>query len=117
VNQLFGCKGCSGAYHDTQNDGSIYFHACPPLPPDKNGVQVEQPNKRDENLMRGIELVRSANGLQVNLTGEAAAAGRKGQQVGIRSEGAGVECLSDATLKEPAWITQMKAQMAKLEED
>ena len=55
------CNSCGGTYNTKQPDGSLYFHACAPLPnpayqPDPakgavNPVQtIEHPNKRDENL-------------------------------------------------------------------
>jgi hypothetical protein len=94
MSQLFQCHGCRGVYADTQRDGSLYFHACPPLPPDDNGIEAERPNKRDENI----------------------ATHRTGRLLGIRLEGAGVKCISDAAIVEPAWITTMKKRIAKEEE-
>ena len=73
MSQLFQCLACKGTYSDTQRDGSLYMHACPPLPPDKNGVEAERPNKRDENVVTG----------------------RNDRTMGIRLEGAGVKCLTD----------------------
>lgn len=94
LNHTFRCNACRGTYEDQQPDGAIYFHACPPLPPDKNGVTAERPDKRDENLS---SVARQGAGT-------------------IRSEGSGVTCLSDEHIAEPAWITRMKARAAKEEE-
>jgi hypothetical protein len=55
------CNSCGGIYSPTSGDGSLYFHACPPMAnptyqPDPNKKAfdprptIEQPNKRDENL-------------------------------------------------------------------
>ncbi len=57
----FRCNSCQGTYRDTQADGTLYFHACPPTPnplfqpdtakplPDPR-ESIERPNKRDENI-------------------------------------------------------------------
>jgi hypothetical protein len=95
MSQIFGCLACKGTYVDTQRDGGVYMHACPPLPPDKFGVQAERSNKRDETP----------------------AMDRRGRLTGIRLEGAGVTCLTDAKKAEPAWITAMKKLIAKEEEE
>ena len=55
------CNTCGGTYQPTQPDGSLYFHACAPIPnpayqvdPKKGQVilqdTIERPNKRDENI-------------------------------------------------------------------
>jgi hypothetical protein len=92
---LFGCNACHGEYRERQRDGTVYHHACPPLRPDKNGIEAERRNKRDENVVYGL----------------------MDRVIGIRSEGDGVTCLSDARLSEPAWITAMKERIAKQEEE
>jgi hypothetical protein len=91
---FFRCLACDGVYADVQRDGALYFHACPPLPPDKHGLQPERPNRRDENI----------------------AVDRRGRAAGIRSEGAGVEPIDKAGPAEPAWLSKLKAQLAKEEE-
>ncbi len=59
----FRCNACQATYRDVAADGSLYFHACAPIPnpafqpnaakplPDFRET-VERPNKRDENLTR-----------------------------------------------------------------
>lgn len=76
-----------------QPDGTIYFHACPPLPADENGVVAERPDKRDENIQTF----------------------RGDRVTGITSEGMGVKCLTSDKLQEPAWITTLKARIEKEE--
>jgi len=92
---IFRCNACKGTYSDTLRDGTVYMHACPPLPPDERGIEPERENKRDETI-------GTARG---NLT------------PGIRSEGAGVTPVSHKQLSEPAWITRLKKQIAKEEEE
>jgi len=94
INQ-FECLSCGGQYGEASADGIPYAHVCGPLPPDKNGVQVERENKRDENP----------------------AIAKGGVVAGIRAEGKGVKCLSDKKLKEPRWISAMKARVPKEEDD
>lgn len=84
-----------GSYPEFQPDGTVYHHACPPLRPDKHGVEAERTNKRDENVVYG----------------------RGDRIIGIRSEGAGVQCLSSAKVVEPAWITALKKRIEKEEEE
>ena len=115
MSNLFKCNGCGGTYSDSQLDGTLYFHACPPLPPDENAVVAERPNKRDENIVPGIEYTTTKDGVRLLFTGAASAAMRKGTLVGIQLEGAGTKCMSDATLSEPAWITVLKRRIAKEE--
>jgi hypothetical protein len=94
MSNTFRCGSCKGTYSDTQRDGTIYFHACAPLPPDKDGIQEEVPNKRDENLSLDA----------------------RGRLQGIVAEGAGVTCLTNAQLTEPAWLTAVNKQVAKQED-
>jgi hypothetical protein len=91
MSQIFQCLACKGTYADTQTNGMLYHHACPPLRPDKYGVEAERPNKRDERVFEN----------------------RHGRLTGIRLEGAGVKCLTDAKVVEPAWIAAMKKRIAE----
>lgn len=91
MRQAFQCLSCGATYTDRQRDGSIYLHACSPLPPNKERVQFERPARRDEQL----EAVRV------------------GRTPGIRSEGKGVRCLSNPALTEPEWISALKARAEK----
>lgn len=91
---LFKCRACHGVYHDVQRDGTLYFHTCPPLPPDKHGIVRERPNRRDENIAND----------------------RRGRAVGIRAEGAGVIPQHKSGPHEPTWISALKAKVAKEEE-
>ena len=93
MSRTFQCQSCGATYPDTQPDGLLYFHACGPLPADKNGVQTERPNRRDENIVTS----------------------HSGSIVGIKAEGDGVVCLSDARISEPAWLTKVKSDVAKRE--
>lgn len=88
------CNACGALYFDVQRDGTLYYHACAPLPPDKNGFAAERLNKRDENLARV----------------------RPGVIPGIISEGDGVTSLKNPQFSEPQWITAQKAAIAKQEE-
>jgi hypothetical protein len=91
---VFRCNACKGTYSDTMRDGTVYMHVCGPLPPDDDGVERERPDKRDENPRTP----------------------RTERTTEIRSEGAGVTCISDPKLSEPAWLTRLKAKIAKEEE-
>lgn len=91
----FRCNACKGTYSDTTRDGTAYMHVCGPLPPDKDGRELERPDRRDERPAR-----------QRNL-----------ETPGILSEGAGVTAVSHPQLTEPAWITRLKARIAKEEEE
>lgn len=91
---LFRCESCKATYQDVQRDGVLYFHACGPLPPDKDGVQAERPDKRDENVVTD----------------------RQRTVTGIKSEGAGVVCLTDARLEEPIWISTLYKNIEAQEE-
>jgi hypothetical protein len=86
----FKCLACGGTYTTPASDGSIYFHACPPLPSAGGQPPQSRPKARDENVP--------------------AANPRAGA---IVAEGAGVQCLSDSQLSEPAWITERKKRLAK----
>jgi hypothetical protein len=41
---------------------------------------------------------------------------RQRVETGIIAEGKGVTCINDPTLKEPRWISELKARTAKREE-
>lgn len=94
MTRQFVCNTCKGTYPDVQSDGTLYYHVCGPLPPDKNGVQLERPDKRDETPF-------------VN---------RRGRIEGIQAEGKGVTCLTDAKVLEPAWITAANAAGIRADE-
>lgn len=87
----FQCIACDGVYFDRSPEGGSYHHVCPPLPPDKKGKIPVREDARDENL----------------------APTRNGWTPPIKSEGAGVKCLSDPELSEPVWITGLKMRIAK----
>src|SRR6516225_2175774 len=91
----FKCNTCGGFHCDRGQDGIIYFHVCPPLAPDKNGILTHRPDYRDENL------VQHKLSLQVTIT----------------AEGKGVKCLTNASLIEPQWITAVKARFPADTED
>lgn len=91
----FQCLSCGGQYPEAQRDGIPHAHVCGPLPPDENGVEFERADKRDENP----------------------AIAKGGAVIGIRAEGKGVKCLTDAKLKEPRWISALKARTPKEEDD
>jgi len=84
------CKSCNATYPDTQPDGTLYFHACAPMPPDAQGNQAEHPNKRDENI--------TVDG--------------KGRATGIKAAGAGVVPVGPTLLTQPAWLSQVQAAAA-----
>lgn len=90
----FKCRACGGSYSDTQPDGSEYAHVCGPLPADKKNPERERPDKRDENIVVGAG----------------------GKALGIKSEGAGVRCLTSDSLYEPQWIFKLKVRTRKQEE-
>lgn len=91
---MFECQACKGVYPDQSGQGAAYAHACPPLPRDKRGIVREREDKRDETI---------AHDQYARVTG-------------IRAEGAGVKCLTDKRLIEPAWITRLKRQAEKEQE-
>lgn len=84
--QQFQCLACDGIYFERSPEGGTYHHVCPPLPPDKHGKVPVREDARDENLTRV----------------------RNGQEPTIKSEGAGVKCLTDDKLTESTWITAVK---------
>ncbi len=60
----FACGTCRGEYSDTQPDGTLYFHACPPVRGPRAFLPADHPDfyagdirerfdKRDENLVGG----------------------------------------------------------------
>lgn len=89
---LWKCNACSGTYNDTQRDGIVYFHACPPSPPDAQGVQTELPNKRNENVVLD----------------------QRGHARDIIATGAGVTPMQGQTDTDPGWILKMRSQAAKV---
>lgn len=91
----FRCLACKGEYFDQQLDGAPYAHVCPPLRGDKKKPEQLRDDHRDEN---------------VKLDG-------RRRTIGIRSEGAGVKCLSDEKLAEPRWISALKMRIAKEDDD
>jgi hypothetical protein len=91
----FECLSCRGVYRDASQEGGTYHHACPPLPADKKGKGKVRANARDENLTWK----------------------RAGDVPRLRSEGAGVRCISHPRLHEPPWITALKASPGYQEED
>jgi hypothetical protein len=68
------CRSCGGIYYAVQDDGSEYYHVCPPVPGDTPGSWRERPNKRDENIT----------------------VDNQGRRVGIKAQGAGVDELAEA---------------------
>jgi hypothetical protein len=48
---LWQCGSCGGTYSDTCPDGSLYFHACPPIKLDTASNPLYSPDRRDENLL------------------------------------------------------------------
>lgn len=48
------CKTCGGIYTDTFQDGTKYYHACPPI--DLSDTKfTERPDRRDENVGKKLE--------------------------------------------------------------
>ncbi len=90
----FQCNSCKGRYQEKVSDGTSYAHVCPPMPAGKKNPERERPDHRDENI----------------------AVGPGGKTLGIKSEGAGVRCLTEGGPAEPKWISKLKAQIAKREE-
>jgi hypothetical protein len=93
--EQFQCLCCGGKYFDLCADGMIYFHVCPPLPPDENFFAAPRPNARNETTRAG-----GPNSIPA-----------------IVSDGLGVNCLSNPNLIEPAWITQLKRRAAAADEN
>lgn len=91
MSQRFRCNACNGEYSDATPDGGIYAHACGPLPADTKNPARERPDKRDENI----------------------AVDQNSRVLGIRSEGAGVTCLTDKKIDEPRWISAVKRRVEK----
>jgi hypothetical protein len=44
------CSTCHGTYSPVQADGTLYFHACPPVVDKVTGVATPMPNARNENV-------------------------------------------------------------------
>jgi len=51
MTELYECLTCRGQYYPIQADGSLYFHACPPLPGKTPVEFIPRPDARDENLV------------------------------------------------------------------
>jgi len=90
----FRCNACKATWFTPDHNGKIHHHACAPLRADKKNPEREQPDKRDENI----------------------AVDRGGKVTGIKLQGAGVTCLSDARLKQPPWISALYKRIADQEE-
>lgn len=90
----FQCLACKGSYFETTLNGGPYMHVCASVL-DDDGNAVLRADARDETLTRP----------------------RSNRTPSIRSEGAGVKCLTDAKVVEPRWITGLKARIAKEEEE
>jgi hypothetical protein len=84
------CNTCSGEYDDLLSDGTLYFHACPPIPvnrvkrPDGTIVTIEGPVRPDqgevvETTFRGRPDKRDENVMEDRTTG----------RVRIKAEGRG----------------------------
>lgn len=95
MSDLYKCLCCGGVYAPVQADGTIYFHACPPMPDPKTGVPIQRPGHRDENVVMD----------------------RAGVVTNIRSEGAGTAPVPPAAKPEPVWITALKVQIAKQDKE
>lgn len=90
----FQCQTCGGTYADVQLDGSLYFHACPPIfDPTHPTVVTPMPNARNENLTIGRDWKAS----------------------GIVSAGAGTKPVKAQASPDPAWLTKLQADLAKEE--
>lgn len=90
----FQCNACGATWFTPTRAGHINFHACGPLPADRKHPERERPDKRDENIEVGAG----------------------GRVLGIKSEGAGVTCLSDGRIEEPPWISALYKRIADQEE-
>ena len=90
----FRCNACKATWFTPTRHAHINHHACGPLPAHKKNPERERPDKRDENI----------------------AVDRAGKVLGIKLQGAGVTCLSDARLKEPPWISALMKRIADQEE-
>lgn len=90
----FRCNACKGTYDETDRHGILNPHACGPLPADKKNPERERPDKRDENARYD----------------------RGGRLLGIKSEGAGVTCLTDGKIEQPQWLSALYKRVADLEE-
>lgn len=88
---LWKCNSCGGQYNDRLADGGVYMHACSPGPADKNGVQAELPNKRDESI----------------------AFDRQRRARDIVAAGAGVTAMQGQAPLEPPWILAMRSDYVK----
>jgi hypothetical protein len=91
MNNRFQCVTCGGQYFDHCPDGSIYHHECGVRYVANAFAVIPYDNPRNENP----------------------AANKSGAITGIVSEGAGVKCLSNPALSEPAWITVLKTRVAR----
>lgn len=83
------CQSCGGTYSDTQRDGTLYFHACPPDHIDERGERVPIPNRRDENIRPGLWIRTGVDGTVtvVDTDGQVVAEGER--SLPIKAEGRG----------------------------
>lgn len=51
------CNGCGGDYADPLEDGTFYFHACPPLQADLGQPARRRPGHRDERVVGEVSHV------------------------------------------------------------
>jgi hypothetical protein len=84
------CNSCGGKYNDTMPDGGNYAHSCPSVMLNSDGETVPRPDPRSENILVSRQRI----------------------ETGIIAEGKGVTCIDDPTLKEPRWISELKARTA-----
>lgn len=45
------CSTCGGEYDDILPDGTLYFHACPPIFDPETDELIERPDARNENIV------------------------------------------------------------------
>lgn len=87
---IFQCKRCGEIYLPAQLDGSIFHHVCRPVLEPATGRWLIVPNARNENILMA----------------------RNRRPAGIISEGLGVDCLTDPSILEPAWIARLKQRVS-----
>ncbi len=46
------CNTCLGEFDDVLPNGTLYFHACPPIVDARTGALSPRPNRRNENRAR-----------------------------------------------------------------
>ena len=94
MSHQFLCNCCGGTYTDVMPDGMIYNHVCGPIEDKKTRQFIPRPDFRDENIDTN----------------------RRGDVLGIVSEGLGVKCVTSDLLQEPPWITRLKSNIDEQEE-